>query len=173
MSRRVKAEKHRESVARRSQRSQAGDDVHMDDAREEQDDEAARLERVLATIANYPDQPLEAGQDAKLRVAASEINANNNLYTHAIEDMLDTATMLADAMPSEENPFENEVRDLVNHGTESLTGHGLGDDKNQEVTVSPVGQATCSSAVSGCIGDGCEEASRRRATDCECVLLWT
>ncbi|KAB5590568.1 E3 SUMO-protein ligase nse2 [Ceratobasidium theobromae] len=106
MSRRVKAEKGlRESTARRSQRTET--DSNMDDTRNEQDDEAAKLERVLATIANYPDQPLEPGQDAKLKVASSEINVNNNLYAHALEDLLDTATMLADAMPSDENPFEN------------------------------------------------------------------
>lgn len=108
MSRRVKAEKGlRESTARRSQRTET--DSNMDDTRNEQDDEAAKLERVLATIANYPDQPLEPGQDAKLKVASSEINVNNNLYAHALEDLLDTATMLADAMPSDENPFENAV----------------------------------------------------------------
>ncbi|CUA75444.1 E3 SUMO-protein ligase nse2 [Rhizoctonia solani] len=104
MSRRVKAEK----VARASQRS-APEDASMVDSRdEEEDDEAAQLERVLATIANYPDQPIDEQQEAKLRVISSEINVFNNLYSTALDDILETATMLADALPGDDHPLENQ-----------------------------------------------------------------
>jgi hypothetical protein len=133
---RVKAEKGaRESTARRSVRpSQAEDDVDMADQEQEEEDEAAKLERVLATIANYPDQPLEAIQEAKIRTLGTDITAHNQLYSQAIEAMTETAVMLADALPSGEDPFENEVSVWY----ESLSASFLlikvvGDTKNQSV----------------------------------------
>ncbi|KAF8672136.1 Zinc-finger of the MIZ type in Nse subunit [Rhizoctonia solani] len=106
MSRRVKVEKG----LRGSQRAQAEDDVSMAGSqRANEDDEAAKLERVLATIANYPDQPLDEQQETKLGVISSEISVFNALYSTAIEDLLETATMLADALPGDDHPFENEV----------------------------------------------------------------
>ncbi|ELU42227.1 zf-Nse domain-containing protein [Rhizoctonia solani AG-1 IA] len=105
MSRRVKVEKG----LRGSQRAQAEDDVSMAGSqRANEDDEAAKLERVLATIANYPDQPLDEQQETKLGVISSEISVFNALYSTAIEDLLETATMLADALPGDDHPFENE-----------------------------------------------------------------
>ncbi|CAE6394553.1 unnamed protein product [Rhizoctonia solani] len=105
MSRRVKAEK----AARASQRPVPEEDDSMDDTRDrEEDDEAAQLERVLATIANYPDQPIDEQQETKLRVISSDINTYNNLYSTTLDDLLDTATMLADALPGDDHPFENQ-----------------------------------------------------------------
>ncbi|CAE6494171.1 unnamed protein product [Rhizoctonia solani] len=110
MSRRLKVEKGARASQRQSQRSQPEDDVAMDDPRDgEEEDEAAQLERVLATIANYPDQPIDEQQEAKLRVISSEIGVFSNLYNNALEDMLDTATMLADALPGDDAPFESEI----------------------------------------------------------------
>ncbi|CAE6457839.1 unnamed protein product [Rhizoctonia solani] len=109
MSRRVKVEKGTRPSQRQSQRPEAEDDVSMSNAQEgDEEDEVTQLERVLATIANYPDQPLDEQQDAKLRVISSEISVFNSLYGTAIEDLLETATMLADALPGDDHPFENE-----------------------------------------------------------------
>ncbi|CAE6373203.1 unnamed protein product [Rhizoctonia solani] len=101
MSRRVKVEKG----ARTSQRPEADEDVST---AHEGEDEATQLERVLVTIANYPDQPLDEEQEAKLRVISSEISVFSSLYSTAIDDLLETATMLADALPGDDHPFENE-----------------------------------------------------------------
>ncbi|KAJ1303154.1 hypothetical protein OPQ81_011355 [Rhizoctonia solani] len=109
MSRRVKVEKGARASQRQSQRPLHEEDITMVGSRDgEDDDEAARLERVLATIANYPDQPIDEQQEQKLRVISSEIGVYSNLYSTALEDMLETATMLADALPGDNDPFENE-----------------------------------------------------------------
>ncbi|KAG9085898.1 hypothetical protein FRC06_003374 [Ceratobasidium sp. 370] len=103
---RVKAEKGaRESTARRAPRQE---NVEM-----EEEDEAAKLERVLASIANYPDQPLEEIQEDKIRVLGSDIRVHDQLYSQAIEAMGDTAIMLADALPGGEDPFENEASEIL------------------------------------------------------------
>ncbi|KAG9087341.1 hypothetical protein FS749_002986 [Ceratobasidium sp. UAMH 11750] len=103
---RVKAEKAaRESTARRATR-EADEEVEV--PQEEEEDEAAKLERVLASIANYPDQPLEGVQEDKIRVLGSDVRVHDQLYSQAIEAMSDTAVMLADALPGGEDPFENE-----------------------------------------------------------------
>ncbi|KAG8720679.1 hypothetical protein FRC08_018522 [Ceratobasidium sp. 394] len=102
---RVKAEKAaRVSAARRAPREE---DEEMEVPQEEED-EAAKLERVLASIANYPDQPLEGVQEDKIRVLGSDLRVHDQLYSQAIEAMSDTAVMLADALPGGEDPFENE-----------------------------------------------------------------
>ncbi|KAG9120218.1 hypothetical protein FRC07_004368 [Ceratobasidium sp. 392] len=103
--RRVKAERGaRESTARRELEPRE-EDAQM---AEEEEDEAARLERVLASIANYPDQPLDSVQEDKIRLLGSDIRAHDQLYSQGLEAMTDTAVMLADALPSGEDPFENE-----------------------------------------------------------------
>lgn len=113
MTRRVKAEKSRESTARRSTRTAEPEpeDVDMDEApqEEEEEDEAAKLERVLATIANYPDQPLEAVQEPKIRMIGVEIMAHNNQYDRALESIVETATMLSDALPAGTDALEHPV----------------------------------------------------------------
>ncbi|KAG8720710.1 hypothetical protein FRC08_018409 [Ceratobasidium sp. 394] len=102
---RVKAEKAaRASAARCAPREE---DEEMEVPQEEED-EAAKLERVLASIANYPDQPLEGVQEDKIRVLGSDLRVHDQLYSQAIEAMSDTAVMLADALPGGEDPFENE-----------------------------------------------------------------
>ncbi|KAG8764036.1 hypothetical protein FRC12_008324 [Ceratobasidium sp. 428] len=99
---RVKAEKAaRDSTARPPPREE---DVEMN---EEDEDEAAKLERVLASIANYPDQPLMEIQEDKIRVLGSDIRVHDQLYSQAIEAMTDTAVMLADALPTGEDPFDD------------------------------------------------------------------
>ena len=110
--RRAKTEKGRESIARRSTRTAEPEpeDIDMEEApQEEEDDEAAKLERVLATIANYPDQPLEAVQEPKVRMIGVEINAHNNQYERALESIAETATMLSDALPGGTNALEHPV----------------------------------------------------------------
>ncbi|KAG8737838.1 hypothetical protein FRC10_007765 [Ceratobasidium sp. 414] len=106
---RVKSEKGaRESTARRVSRQESRqDDVDME-VQQEGEDEATKLERVLASIANYPDQPLEGVQEDKIRVLGSDLRVHDQLYSQAIEAMSDTAVMLADALPAGEDPFENE-----------------------------------------------------------------
>lgn len=80
----------------------------MDEApQEEEEDEAAKLERVLATIANYPDQPLEPMQEPKIRTIGVEINAHNNQYERALESIVETAVMLSDALPGGTDAFEH------------------------------------------------------------------
>ncbi|CAE7209106.1 unnamed protein product [Rhizoctonia solani] len=109
MSRRVKAEKSARASQRQSQNPVPEEDVSMAEPRDgEEDDEAAQLERVLATIANYPDQPIDEQQEAKIRVISSDINVYSTLYNTVLDDLLETATMLADALPGDDHPFDNQ-----------------------------------------------------------------
>ncbi|QRV77383.1 E3 SUMO-protein ligase nse2 [Ceratobasidium sp. AG-Ba] len=99
--RRIKAE-------RGARRQEPQEDAEMEPQRTQQEDEEARLERVLASIANYPDQPIESVQEDKIRILGSEARAYDQLYNQSLEAMVDTAVMLADALPGGEDPFENE-----------------------------------------------------------------
>ncbi|KAG8735978.1 hypothetical protein FRC10_009940 [Ceratobasidium sp. 414] len=106
---RAKARKGaRGSTARRVLRQESRqDDVQMEVPQEEGDG-GAKLEQVLASIANYPDQPLEDIQEDNIRALVSDIGVYDQLYSQAIEAMNETAVMLADALPAGEDPFENE-----------------------------------------------------------------